>query len=708
MAASSTYMKIISEFFPTIDGEIYQYVNGVLDTSAEHFDTSDDVYDAIGDVLKEVDEDKTDEEIMKLCDRMINIMKGGDLNSGAAHKALDAPIHLGQLAENMANRSEETASIWLVNKDRETQVDQKKLEKAEAKLRQKQQKVDVPVIKPVSNGDMASASQMSDRKVDRMETSGSNKTYDIRIENFDISYGDKKLLIGADMNLNFGRRYGLIGRNGKGKTTLLRMLSNGSLRIPSHITALHVEQEVVGDDTIALESVLESDEKRHRLLTEERSINNQLNEENRSNSKLSSRLAEIYHELEAMEADKAPAKAAVILSGLSFTPDMQKQCTKEFSGGWRMRLALARALFSKPDLLLLDEPTNMLDMKAIIWLENYLQTWPTTILVVSHDRTFLNSVTTDILHLHSQRLDAYRGDYEVFVKTRTEKLKNQQREYEAQKVYRDSIQVFIDRFRYNANRASQVQSKIKLLEKLPELKPLEKDQEVILRFPETDKLSPPVLQLDEASFYYSQDKVIFKDVCISACSESRICIVGENGAGKTTLLKILLGELDPVSGIRHGHRNLRIGYFSQHHVDQLDMNVTSIELLASRFPGLNSEAYRHQLGSFGVSGELATRSVASLSGGQKSRVAFSAMCMSNPNFFILDEPTNHLDVETIEALGKALNKFQGGVILVSHDERLIRNVCKELWVCKDRCVRSIEGGFDEYKKLVEEELAALK
>lgn len=369
-----------------------------------------------------------------------------------------------------------------------------------------------------------------------------------------------------------------------------------------------------------------------------------------------------------------------------------------------MRLALASALFARPDLLLLDEPTNMLDVRAILWLENYLQTWQSTILVVSHDRNFLNAVVTDIIHLHSQRLESYRGDYENFIKTKEDRLKNQHREYEAQLQYREHIQVFIDRFRYNANRAAQVQSKLKLLEKLPELKPLVKESEVILRFPDNfEKLSPPILQLDEVEFGYMPDQRLFNGLSVSADLESRICIVGENGAGKSTALKLLMGELTPVNGTRYAHRNLKIGYFSQHHVDQLDLNVCSIELLLNRFPGHPEEEYRHQLGRYGITGELATRPVASLSGGQKSRVAFAQMTMPCPNFYILDEPTNHLDMETIEALAKALNIFKGGVILVSHDERLIRMVCKELWVCEAGRVHRVDGGFDEYKDILQEQ-----
>lgn len=525
---------------------------------------------------------------------------------------------------------------------------------------------------------------------------------DIKLENFDVTFGEKVLLQNADLMLVFGHRYGLCGRNGLGKTTLLRMVSNGSLQIPKHITVLHVEQEVVGDETVALDSVLECDTFRNDLLAREKELLDKVNKEKEDHS---AELTEIYKELENIEADKAIAVASKILSGLGFTKEMQKMRTRQFSGGWRMRLALARALFSKPDLLLLDEPTNMLDIKAIIWLENYLQNWATSLIVVSHDRNFLENVPTDILYLHSQRIDHYKGNYEQFEKTRSEKLKSQKREYEAQMAYRAHVQEFIDRFRYNANRAASVQSKIKMLEKLPELIAPEKEIETNLKFPEVDPFNPPVLTLTEVGFKYDST-VIFNSLDLSANLESRICIVGENGAGKTTLLKMIMGLLSPSSGTIFTHRNLKFGYFSQHFVDQLDMNLTCVEALQREFPGKPIEEYRRQLGSFGLSGDLALQFVASLSGGQKSRVAFAKICMANPNFLILDEPTNHLDIETIDALGKALAKYKGGVILVSHDERLIRMVSQELWICGGKTVKAIEGGFDEYKKIVLKELDA--
>ncbi|XP_022117099.2 ATP-binding cassette sub-family F member 3 [Pieris rapae] len=700
MANCGEYIK---SQFPLIDEELKKYVEDVLDSSAGEFEDKEEVFEAVGEVLQGISE-KSEEDIRDICEKLLHMLQPEKIKtSNGPRKVLDAPIHLASMTVPVMENND-VKSIWLQTRDDNFKVDARKLEKAEAKLQQKQQKhkeAKVPVAVPVLQ--TATASQVTSKKDSKLEAKGTNRTQDIRIENFDIAYGDRVLLQGADLVLAFGRRYGLVGRNGLGKTTLLRMISAKQLKIPSHISVLHVEQEVVGDDTIALQSVLECDTVRETLLKREKEITTSINNGSTDPS-LSTELTEIYAQLENIEADKAPARASIILNGLGFSSEMQGRATKTFSGGWRMRLALARALFSKPDLLLLDEPTNMLDIKAIIWLESYLQNWPTTLLVVSHDRNFLDTVPTDIMHLHSQRIDTYRGNYEQFHKTKTEKLKNQQREFEAQQQHRAHTQDFIDRFRYNANRASSVQSKIKMLDRLPELKPIEKEVDVVLRFPETEPLSPPILQLNEVGFRYSEGRLIFTDVKLGATLESRICIVGDNGAGKTTLLKIIMGILSPTSGLRSVHRGLKFGYFSQHHVDQLEMNVNSVELLQRNYPGKTIEEYRRQLGSFGVSGELALQTIGSLSGGQKSRVAFANLCLGSPNFLVLDEPTNHLDIETIEALGKAIDKYSGGVILVSHDERLIRMVCRELWVCGGGSVQSVEGGFDEYRKIVEREL----
>ncbi|XP_030351966.1 ATP-binding cassette sub-family F member 3 isoform X3 [Strigops habroptila] len=649
---------ILRSEFPDLDGEVFAYVTGILHGGGADFESVDDLVEAVGELLREVSQDtKDDSAIREICQRLFNTLQLDEAQAQRCSQVLlDTPIQLSQIADGCDRHSGST--LWslsgadahqpnhlvaadasadvlpglLLKRGQTSMVNAKKLEKAEARLKAKQDKRMERDSLKSSNPlvlEEASASQAASKKETRMESSGKNKSYDVRIENFDVSFGERVLLAGADLNLAFGRRYGLVGRNGLGKTTLLKMIASRSLHIPSHISILHVEQEVAGDDTPALQSVLECDTTRESLLREERDLTAKVNA-GRGEGTEGARLSEIYAKLEEIEADKAPARASVILAGLGFNAKMQQQTTKEFSGGWRMRLALARALFARPDLLLLDEPTNMLDVRAILWLETYLQTWQSTILVVSHDRNFLNVVATDIIHLHSQRLDMYRGDFENFMKIKEERLKNQQREYEAQQQYREHIQVFIDRFRYNANRASQVQSKLKLLEKLPELKPVDKESEVIMKFPDGfEKFSPPILQLDEIDFYYDPSHYIFHSLSVSADLESRICVKPKDR----------LFQPAPCGSTGFEHQCCRVT-------------------------------------------------------GKK---------VPSPNFYILDEPTNHLDMETIEALAKALNKFRGGVILVSHNERFIHLVCRELWVCENATVTRIEGGFEQYRDILKEQ-----
>jgi len=699
--------KLIKAEFPKINDDIYEYVENVLETSKDDFENTEDVYEAIGEVLHEMEEDKTEDDIRQICDQILGMLKpGGTANSNGGLRMLSEEVNLGDMAR-AGDEEDNKDSIW-VNTSHEDvlAVDKEKLMKAEEQLKKKQTRKDKEGPKPIANkygSREATATQVLSKK-DRSE--GGSTSRDIHLENFDICFGEKVLIRGADVTLVHGRRYGFVGRNGLGKTTVLRMISEKQLLIPAHISVLHVEQEVVGDDTPALQAVLEADTRREGLLKEEKELS-QAVDQGSTDPEVSSRLTEVFAELEAIDSAKAPARAAVILSGLGFSAEGQGRATRTFSGGWRMRIALARALFSKPDLLLLDEPTNMLDMQAIIWLERYLQTWPSTILVVSHDRNFLDEVPTDMLHIHSQRIDCYRGNYTEFNTTMTEKLKNQQKEYENQKEYRAHVQEFIDKFRFNAKRASMVQSRIKMLEKLPVLEPVVIEAQTVLKFPEVEKLSGTIFMLSEVTFTYpNTNKTTFTNVDLAATMESRICIVGENGAGKTTLLKIVLDMegYSPTKGTRSAHRNLKFGYFTQHFVDQLDLNICPVEVMQKEFPGKKVEEYRRMLGGFGVIGDMALQQISSLSGGQKSRVAFAVLCGHNPNFLVLDEPTNHLDIETIEALGHALIKYKGGVVLVSHDERLLSMVCQELWVCSKGKVWSMDGGLAEYRKMVEKEM----
>merc|ERR1711977_494590 len=355
------------------------------------------------------------------------------------------------------------------------------------------------------------------------------------------------------------------------------------------------------------------------------------------------------------------------------------------SGGWRMRLALARALFCEPDLLLLDEPSNMLDVPSITFLANYLQTYPSTILVVSHDRAFLNEVATDIIHQHSERLDYYKGaNFDSFYATKEERRKTAQREYEKQMAERAHLQAFIDKFRYNAAKSSEAQSRIKKLEKLPEV----------------EKLSPPIIQMSNVSFGYTKDNPLLKNVDLDVQLDSRIGIVGPNGAGKTTALKLLINQLSPTSGLISQNPRLRIGFFAQHHVDGLDLNASAVGFMAAKFPGKTDEEYRRHLGAFGITGMTGLQKMELLSGGQKSRVAFACLGLTNPHILVLDEPSNHLDIEAMDALSLALRNFEGGVLMVSHDVTMLQNVCTSLWVCDNGTVTHFEGTVQQYKKKI--------
>jgi ATP-binding cassette subfamily F protein 3 len=413
------------------------------------------------------------------------------------------------------------------------------------------------------------------------------------------------------------------------------------------------------------------------------------------------RLGDIQGKLAEMESDKAESRAASILAGLGFSPERQQFATKTFSGGWRMRLALARALFCEPDLLLLDEPSNMLDVPSITFLSNYLQGYPSTVLVVSHDRAFLNEIATDIIHQHSQRLDYYRGaNFDSFYATKEERKKTAKREYENQMAVRAHLQAFIDKFRYNAAKSSEAQSRIKKLERMPVLEPPEAEYSVHFKFPDVEKMSPPIVQMSGVTFGYTPDKILLRNVDLDVQLDSRIGIVGPNGAGKTTILKLLIGRLDPTSGVISQNPRLRVGYFAQHHVDALDLNDSAVGFMAKTYSGRTDEEYRRQLGAFGITGTTGLQKMELLSGGQKSRVAFACLALTNPHILVMDEPSNHLDIEAMDALAEALKEFQGGVLMVSHDVTMLQTVCTSLWVCDHGTVEKFPGDVQAYKKRI--------
>lgn len=607
----------------------------------------------------------------------------------------------------------------------ESKVDKKKLEKAERKIRAKQDKktmknVEYEASRLLDLPDEAQSYEEFFMAVNPLQlgADAQSKSKDIKIDGIDVSISGKRILTDTTLTLAYGRRYGLVGQNGIGKSTLLRALSRREVSIPTHISILHVEQEITGDDTPALQAVLDADVWRKHLLAEQDKITRQLAELDAERSKMADTskdagrldhekdgldvtLGDIQAKLSEMESDKAESRAASILAGLGFSTERQQFATKTFSGGWRMRLALARALFCEPDLLLLDEPSNMLDVPSITFLSNYLQTYPSTVLVVSHDRAFLNEVATDIIHQHSERLDYYKGaNFDSFYATKEERRKTAKREYENQMAQRAHLQAFIDKFRYNAAKSSEAQSRIKKLEKMPVLDPPEAEYLVHFKFPDVEKLSPPIIQMSNVAFGYTKEKPLLRNVDLDVQLDSRIGIVGPNGAGKTTVLKLLIGQLAPISGLISQNPRLRIGFFAQHHVDALDMNTSAVGFMQKTYPGKTDEEYRRHLGAFGITGMTGLQRLELLSGGQKSRVAFACLSLTNPHILVLDEPSNHLDIEAMDALSTALQQFQGGVLMVSHDVTMLQNVCTSLWVCDKGTVEKFPGDVNAYKKKI--------
>ncbi|CAF1118064.1 unnamed protein product [Adineta ricciae] len=531
---------------------------------------------------------------------------------------------------------------------------------------------------------------------------------DIKIENFSISARGNDLFVNANLHISNGRRYGLVGPNGMGKTTLLKHIANRQLAIPPNIDVLLCEQEVQADDRCALDVLLMADTKRLSLLEEQKKLEAQL--ETSSDSELQDKLRHVYDELKAINADAAEPKARRILSGLGFTSEMISRPSKSFSGGWRMRISLARALYIEPTLLMLDEPTNHLDLNAVIWLDNYLQSWKKTLLVVSHDQSFLDNICTDIVHLDNKKLYYYKGNYslfkKMFVQTRAQQLKDYEKQERTLKALKDQ-----------GHSSKQATAKVGKREEHKkkdkdrgrkqdvdddastgkELLQKPKDYQVRFRFPSPPPLNPPVLGAYDMTFAYANRAPLFDKLNFGVDMTSRVAIVGPNGVGKSTFLKLLMGVIEPTRGeIRRNHR-LRIGRFDQHAGEQFDLDISAVEHLKRSF-NMPEQDTRKSLGSVGLPGRAHTIKMKDLSGGQKARVALSDLIAREPDLLILDEPTNNLDIESIDALADAINEYKGGVIIVSHDERLIRETNCQLWVIEDKNINEIDGDFDDYRK----------
>mmetsp|Transcript_20759 Transcript_20759/g.67283 ORF Transcript_20759/g.67283 Transcript_20759/m.67283 type:complete len:581 (+) Transcript_20759:143-1885(+) len=530
---------------------------------------------------------------------------------------------------------------------------------------------------------------------------------DVRIEQVAMSMYGRELIQDTTIVLNHGRRYGLIGANGSGKTTLLACIAARELPIPDHIDIWHVHKEADPTDDTALKSVMDVALKEYERI--EALIQELCEQDPEENAEIMEALGD---KMDKMSPELFEAEAGALLHGLGFTEAMMHKATKDMSGGWRMRVALAQALFKKPTLLVLDEPTNHLDLGACVWLEEYLSTYPTTIVMTSHSEDFLNGVCTEIMQLTvDNKLVYWGGNYASYVKTRFESEINQLKAYEKEQEDIKHLLDFIRSCGTFSNLRKQAESKQKIIDKMKEKGLVEKpkdDPKYEFRFPMAEKLPPPVLAFDDMSFSYSGKKedYLYHKVSFGIDLDSRIALVGPNGAGKSTLLKLMRGELEATEGQVKRHSHLRIGSYNQHSAEILPDDKTPLEFMQEKYPEgimtteglkkLELDGWRAKLGQYGVRGELQTRKIGTMSDGQKSRIVFCLISLVNPHMLLLDEPTNSLDMQCIDSLADAIKAFPGGCVLVSHDFRLIDQVADQIWVC-DKGVEVWKGDIKAYK-----------
>ncbi|WP_126977554.1 ABC-F family ATP-binding cassette domain-containing protein [Frigidibacter oleivorans] len=515
----------------------------------------------------------------------------------------------------------------------------------------------------------------------------------LKISDITYSVEGRPLFEGASATIPTGHKVGLVGRNGAGKTTLFRLirgelaLEGGTISIPARARIGGVAQEVPSSATSLIDTVLAADTERAALMAEAATATD------------AHRIAEVQTRLADIDAWSAEARAASILKGLGFDDAAQQRPCSDFSGGWRMRVALAGVLFAQPDYLLLDEPTNYLDLEGALWLESYLAKYPHTVLIISHDRGLLNRAVGAILHLDDRKLTLWSGPYDQFARQRAEQRAVQAAEARKQEARRAHLQSFVDRFKAKASKARQAQSRVKMLEKMTPITAPEEAAKHVFTFPAPEELSPPILRLEGTAVGYG-DRAVLRKLDLRIDQDDRIALLGRNGEGKSTLSKLLAGKLPAMAGQIHRASKLRIGFFAQHQVEELHLDETPIQHVQRLRPEEGQPRLRARLAGFGLGADQAETRVGRLSGGQKARLSLLLATIDAPHLLILDEPTNHLDIESREALVEALTDYSGAVILVSHDMHLLGLVADRLWLVKDGAVTPYEDDLEAYRALL--------